>query len=374
VGSAVPLVLLAGLVGLVPASAATSAPAEDDDARAITLLRRAVLAASTLGYTGTQVLTAWRPGADTARLVHVEQWPDGRRVETLRDADVGGSSSGVRSITLGPADTDLSLRSLDVLVAGYDLSVAPGDRVAGRAATLVTARRGDVVAARLWLDDASGLLLRQEVNDARGNVRRMFCFVDLRLGAPAESPGSSGATPDAGPAAGDAAPPRPRTVSGALVRVARVPAQRTAWRGAASAAERQSWCDAVDCPGAFAAGYRLIDASRGSAGGSPVLQLVYGDGLSSISVFVQSGRLDPGRLRGFRAETWDGAAVYVGDGWPTRLAWQGGSLVLTAVGDAPVGDLQGAVAAFPHDPPEADGVVAALGRGMRSVLEWLQGN
>jgi hypothetical protein len=345
VGSAVPLVLLAGLVGLVPASAATGTQPEDDDALALALLRRAVLAASSLGYSGTQVLTSWRPGADTARLVHVEQWPDGRRVETLRDADVGGSSSGVRSVALGPADTDLSLR------------------------------RGDVVAARLWLDDASGLLLRQEVNDAAGNVRRMFCFVDLRVGAPPASPGSAGAPSGrSSSGASDATPPRPRTVSGALVRVARVPAQRTAWHGATSAAERQSWCDSVGCPGVLPAGYRLLDARRGSAGGAPVLQLVYGDGLSSISVFVQSGRLDPDNLRGFRADTWDGAAVHVGDGWPARLTWQGGSRVFTAVSDAPLTDLRGTVASFPHDRPEADGVAAALGRGMRSVLEWLQGD
>jgi negative regulator of sigma E activity len=375
VGSAVPLVLLAGLVGLVPASAATGAPPEDDDARAIPLLRRAVLAASSLGYTGTQVLTSWRPGADTARLVHVEQWPDGRRVETLRDADVGGASSGVRSITLRPSDTDLSLRALDVLAAAYHLSVAPGDRVAGRPATLVTARRGDVVAARLWLDDASGLLLRQEVNDARGNVRRMFCFVDLRLGPPSESPGSGSASPGTSVSgASDVSTPRPRTVSGALVHVARVPAQRTAWRGAASPGERQAWCDSVGCPGTLPTGYRLLDARRGSANGSPVLQLVYGDGLSSISVFVQSGRLDPDHLTGFRAHTWDGAAVFVGEGWPTRLTWQGGSRVFTAVSDAALTDLHGTVAAFPHDPPEADGVVATIGRGMRSVLEWLQGD
>jgi negative regulator of sigma E activity len=375
VGSAVPLVLLAGLVGLVPASAATGTQPEDDDALALALLRRAVLAASSLGYSGTQVLTSWRPGADTARLVHVEQWPDGRRVETLRDADVGGSSSGVRSVALGPADTDLSLRALDVLAAGYDLSVAAGERVAGRPATLVTARRGDVVAARLWLDDASGLLLRQEVNDAAGNVRRMFCFVDLRVGAPPASPGSAGAPSGrSSSGASDATPPRPRTVSGALVRVARVPAQRTAWHGATSAAERQSWCDSVGCPGVLPAGYRLLDARRGSAGGAPVLQLVYGDGLSSISVFVQSGRLDPDNLRGFRADTWDGAAVHVGDGWPARLTWQGGSRVFTAVSDAPLTDLRGTVASFPHDRPEADGVAAALGRGMRSVLEWLQGD
>ena len=374
VGSAVPLVLLIGLVGLVPASAATKAPAEDDDARAITLLRRAVLASTSLGYTGTQVVTSWRPGADTARLVHVQQWPDGRRVETLRDAAVGGASSGVRSLAPTQADTELSLRALDVLAAGYRLTIAAGDRVAGRAATLVTARRGDVVAARLWLDDASGLLLRQEVNDARGNVRRMFCFVDLRLGAPAESPVPEAAG-SSSPASGADATPRQRAVPGnTLVHVARVPAQRTAWRRAASANERQSWCDSVGCPGALPAGFRLLDARRGPAGGSPVLQLVYGDGLSSISVFVQNGRLDPDRLRGFRADTWDGAVVYVGEGWPARLTWEGGSRVFTAVGDAAPAELRGAVARFPHDAPEADGVVAALGRCMHSVLEWLQGD
>jgi hypothetical protein len=376
VGSAVPLVLLIGLVGLVPVSAASAAPVRsgaspsDDDARAVALLRRAVVATSSLAYSGTQVVTSWRPEGATARLVLVEQWPGGRRVETLRDtADAG--SAVVRRVTLHGADTALSLRSLEILADGYRLTVTGGERAAGRAATLVSAHRGDVVAARMWVDDASGLLLRQEVNDSLGNVRRMFCLLDVRLGTPAGPPpdaGGSGAASDAAPPAGS------RRVSGALVRVARAPAAPAAWRSAASDAERRSWCAMIGCPAELPAGFRLLDARRGSAGGSSVLQLVYGDGLSSISVFAQNGHLDAEHLRGYTVDTWDGVPVYVGTGSPTRVTWQGGARVFTAMGDAAQGDLRAAVAALPHESAEPDGAFAAFGRGLRSVLEWLQGD
>jgi sigma-E factor negative regulatory protein RseB len=389
VGSAVPLVLLIGLVGFVPSAAATAAPAEEDDTRALLLLRRAVVAATSLGYSGTQVVTSWRPDGDTARLVDVRQWPDGRRVETLRDAadavapagaagaseSSGSASSASRTISAsrGAAERALSLRALDVLAASYELRVSGRSWVAGRVATLVTALRGDAVAARLWVDDRTGLLLRQEINDAAGNVRRMFAFIEVRPGSPEV------AAPFTLPAdrrIPDAGPPRARAVNGAFVRE-QPPRQSPVpgWQRATSDSQRQGWCAGVECPDTLPAGFRLLDVRRGTAAGAPVVQLVYSDGLSSISVFQQPGRLDPEKLTGFRADTWDGARVYVGEGWPLRLTWQGGQRVFTAVSDAEAPDLHAAISTFPQERTETDdGAFTAIGRGMRSVLEWLQGD
>ena len=368
VGSAVPLVLLIGLVGFVPSAAAAAAPVEDDDTRALLLLRRAVVAASSLGYSGTQVVMSWRPDGDSARLVDVRQWADGRRVETLRDAaDVvapagasgstgasASSASRTAGVSRGAAERALSLRALDVLAASYQLRVTGRSWVAGRVATMVTVLRGDAVAARLWVDDRTGLLLRQEVNDAAGNVRRMFAFIEIRPGAPdalAVAPSALTADrriPDAGPS-------RARAVTGAFVHTP--PLQRSqapAWQRAASDSQRQGWCASVECPDALPAGFRLLDVRRGAAAGTPVVQLVYSDGLSSISVFQQPGRLDPEQLAGFRADTWDGARVYVGEGWPLRLTWQGGHRVFTAVSDAATPDVHAAISTFPQERTETE--------------------
>ena len=390
VGSAVPLVLLIGLVGFVPSAAASAAPVEDDDTRALLLLRRAVVAATSLGYSGTQVVMSWRPDGDSARLVDVRQWADGRRVETLRDAadalapagaaGASGSSTSPASRTTsasrGAAEQALSLRALDVLAASYQLRVTGRSWVAGRVATVVTVLRGDAVAARLWVDDRTGLLLRQEVNDAAGNVRRMFAFIEMRPG----SPDATVAVPSALTAdrrIPDAGPSRARAVTGAFVRTPPLlqRSQPSAWQRAASDSQRRGWCASVECPDALPAGYRLLDVRRGAAAGAPVVQLVYSDGLSSISVFQQPGRLDPEQLTGFRADTWDGARVYVGEGWPLRLTWQGGHRVFTAVSDAATADVHAAISTFPQERTETDGGgFAAIGRGMRSVLEWLQGD
>jgi len=391
VGSAVPLVLLIGLVGFVPSAAATTAPAEEDDARALLLLRRAVVAATSLGYSGTQVVMSWRPDGESARLVDVRQWPDGRRVETLRDAadavapagaaGAAPSRSSSTSRTVGASrgapERALALRALDVLATSYRLQVGGRAWVAGRAATTVTVLRGEAVAARLWVDDRTGLLLRQEVNDAAGNVRRMFAFIEIRPGAPG---GTAAGAPSSVPVADrripDAGPSRAHAVTGAFVHAQRVPqAAASGWQRAASDSQRRGWCASVECPAALPAGFRLLDVRRGTASGAPVVQLVYGDGLSSISVFQQSGQLDPEQLTGFRADTWDGARVYVGEGWPQRLTWQGGPRVFTAVSDAAAPDLHAAISTFPQDRTETDGgPFAAIGRGMHTVLERLQGD
>ena len=84
---------------------------------------------------------------------------------------------------------ELDERLLGLLAQHYDLAVAGEGRCVGRAAHVVEARRPGVagagaVAGRFWLDAASGLVLRREVYDARGERLRSSAFVELSVQAP----------------------------------------------------------------------------------------------------------------------------------------------------------------------------------------------
>lgn len=364
-GSAVPLLLLIGLVGFTPAPA-SAAPA-DDDQRALAILRRAVDAAASLGYTGTQVASAWPATGASTRLLEIRQWPGGRRLVRVHDPHAGTTSAGdsVSSAALG----DLSRRALMALAAAYELRVAGTGQIAGRPATTVVARRGNRDVARLWLDDATGLLLRQDVLDASGRLHRMAAFIDISPFPPSGSPGSAG---DGGqpPLANRAT----RTAS--LWRVTGPVDGGAAAPTAMSLTQLSGLCRSTTCPRELPGGYQLLDARRGRAGGADVLHLVYGDGLSAISVFLQHGRLDPERLGGLTTTSWAGEGVYVGKGWPVRMTWQGGPQVVTVVSDAAPADLTTAVAVLPHESAESSetGAFATLRRSLQSLLGWLGGD
>jgi hypothetical protein len=370
-GSAVPLLLLIGLVGFAPAQAA-AAPATDDDQRALAILRRAVDAAASLGYTGTQVVSAWPAGGSTTRLLEIQQWPGGRRLVSVHDPHTGGPGTGSAPATVL---TDLSLRALAALSSAYQVRVAPpagAGQVAGRPTTTVVALRGRREVARLWLDDETGLLLRQDVFDSAGRLHRMAAFIDVRLTPPPAVQAPDGrARSEAARLGGRAA-----TAATTVWRQAGGGPSAGAAPGPLSRSRLARWCSEAECPPTLPGGYQLLDARRGRAAGADVLHLVYGDGLSAISVFLQPGRLDPERLGDLKPTSWAGEDVYVGDGWPLRMTWQGGTQVVTVVSDAAAADLRAAVAALPRDPAEPTevGALATLRRGLRSVLGWMGGD
>jgi hypothetical protein len=65
---------------------------------------------------------------------------------------------------------------LGLLERNYRLSATRGTSVAGRSATLVTATRDDspLVAARWWIDDATGIVLWEETYDKSGSLDLSF--------------------------------------------------------------------------------------------------------------------------------------------------------------------------------------------------------
>ena len=161
--------------------------------------------------------------------------------------------------------------------------------------------------AVFWLDRATGLPLAREVHEGFGSAVRGSTFTAVSLSDPKALP-------------------------------RHLPVATTAvWADAATGEavatlEDQGWV----CPEAFASAVGLapFDARLAARTSSPVLHVVYTDGLRSVSVFQQ--RADPAAaladpdsavdVEGFRVHRVE--AEYPG------YSWVSGSLVFTVVGDA----------------------------------------
>jgi len=387
VGSALPLLILVGLVAFPSARTAVGLERSEPVPRAGTSsaeaapisfgttataaervpldrLRRSIRAGRDLAFTGTEIVSTWRPSGATTRVLDLVQRSGGVRTATAHDtADGEPQVTEWGSVTDGLAG--LSDRALAVLVAGYDLRTGGSGRVAGRSATVVVAARDGREVARMWLDDRTGLLLREDLLDGAGRLHRMATFVDLQVSADTT----------------DRADPLPRVPTGPLSSPVRVLNRSTPtpshvgdpWSDVVSPAELSSMrADGWPCPTQLPAGFVLLDARRAEvAGGRSAVHLTYGDGLSAISVFLQRGRLDDARIPGLTRQKWGKTDVYVRDGPPEVMVWQGGSTVITVVGDATPTDLRVAVSALPRQPDP--GTLDLLQQRMGSALAWFKG-
>jgi MucB/RseB family protein len=332
----------------LPSSVPTTVATGDaKERRALTLLRRSVRVGASLGFTGTQTVTTWHDQGATSEVLDVVQRAGGGRTVTARG--VAGSADGARSIVRTPvADGSVgpASRALDALAAAWELRPATRTTVAGRDATEVVAARGAHVGARMWVDDDTGLLLRQDVLDDAGRLHRMSTYLDLRIGGPAPASPQAGSPATAG------------------------------WSHVVGPVELQRWRTAGHpCPETLPGGYRLLDVRSDQAADGPVLQLVYGDGLSAISVFLQSGTLDDDRLTGLTEVDRDAGVFWERHGWPELVVWQSGRTVITAVADAEPTDLRIALSAFPGQRSgfQERGTLGSLQDAMGSALAWFRG-
>jgi len=179
----------------------------------------------------------------------------------------------------------------------WKLRVRQGPAIVGRPTRLVeaTRRSNGTAAQKLYLDADTNLLLRRDVLDDRGRVQRSLRFLDLTVAA--------GPTLHA-----------PRGV------------------------HTQKAVPLDDVPSGYIApstvsGYQLVGRSRHPNG----VELLYSDGLFTVSVLEQRGDLDTSRLAN------GGTAVDVGGNGATRysepgadvLVWERDGTVFTCVSDAP---------------------------------------
>jgi sigma-E factor negative regulatory protein RseB len=240
------------VLGLGPAAPAQ--PAGD----AGELLNAARSASEHASYAGVLAVT-WRDHGHLHRTETYAHVADGV-------VEVGGGSSrvlsrggqrwvgapGAWSLVLG---LDTPAAAPPPVDSHWDLRTAVGPSVSGRATTLVLVvdPRTDATRARFYLDRVTGMLLRRDVLDAQGRLVREVAFDAVVPLAP------TGASLQ--PAGAQAAKPR-------LVRAvpSGYPAPRVVGRG-----------------------YRLLGRYRQPDGS---VQLYYGDGLFTLSLFEQRGTVD----------------------------------------------------------------------------------
>ncbi|MET0628387.1 MAG: hypothetical protein ABW033_08015 [Acidimicrobiia bacterium] len=205
--------------------------------------------------------------------------------------------------------------------AQWHLTLRP-TTVEDRAATMVVASRADGTAAqRLVIDDATHLLLERQVVARDGTVERAFRFVSLDLD-PAIAAAGLATTPS--------------TPSRTAKAINDVP-------------------DGYHAPERSGAGAVLVSTAAHDGG----IQLVYTDGLFSLSVLEQRGELDWDALpAGGTDTTVDGArARSYTQPMGNVVVWERDGVVFTCASDAPDDVLRASIAGLRAEPSTAEQVV-----------------
>jgi sigma-E factor negative regulatory protein RseB len=336
------LLLVAGagtLLAGAPTQAAIGASPEPtpsgtaaSESRAIALLTAASRAARTRSYTGMQYVSTWREGRASSSIADVSHTAAEGSVVSVRPTAAGDVDPSVTPTT------DLDPRLLRLLAAHYALSFVGTSTCAGRPVQVVEARQpGDgVVAGRFWIDAASALVLRRETFDRAGRLVRSSAFTTVTVGSP-------------------------------ILAVAPAAVSDRLDTDGIDALRRDGW----QIPSALAGDLELFDARMRTHSGERVLHLSYSDGLVTLSLFAQRGRLGAARMPGFSREKVSGSAVWVQSSSPERVVWGGGGRVFTLLSDAPPEAVRAAVTVLPHEKAAKSGLLARLGRGLARLGSWL---
>lgn len=220
------------------------------------------------------------------------------------------------------------------LGAAVELDTGPATPIA------LHERDGAVLRETLYADGATGLIVRRETYGLDGLPRRTVAYT--RLEAVEQ-------------------PPTMPQASGRQVRHHRVTA---ADAGALRA-------DGFVVPASLPRGYELTTAITIPEAHVPTLHLIYGDGLYTMSVFQQRGRMKAAATDGATGiRTVDGGAVWRWAGSePRRVVWNGDGATFTALTDMPTDELLATLTGLPTDPPRS--TLSRLDRGLRKLLPWM---
>ena len=147
-------------------------------------MERAVRSQNAVSFSGRQSFFTTRDGQTLSAEIAVEaRSGQGTRVRVLSQTGeelVHGFRPKVVSSRV--VDNDL----LDLLARNYTLTGVGGSNVAGRSATEISAWSAGQRAARWWLDDATGIVLWQELYDRNGAVALSFGFTSVSVKPSAE--------------------------------------------------------------------------------------------------------------------------------------------------------------------------------------------
>ena len=207
-------------------------------------------------------------GVKRIRLVHL----NGARREVIRRGDhvvrmvpLNDETLRIgRGTPVGPWGRSFAPR-FQAAEKHYRIHIDGEDRIAGRRAVHIMLRPWDEnrFGHRLWLDHDTGLLLRSELHDARGENLEEFQFASLVIG---EGISESALEPEPG----EGWVHEPLTDQGAEARAPDVPIQ---WHA--------GWV-----PDGFVMADAEVSDLRGS--GDPAVAMMWSDGVAVFHVFVES--------------------------------------------------------------------------------------
>jgi sigma-E factor negative regulatory protein RseB len=303
--------LLAGVAGLLVLSGAARADAVHD------WLNRAAAAAKQLNYSGIYVYHQ-SEHVEVLRVLHrIDAAGEQEKVEVLDGAprqflrinnDVYCHLQDGKSVRLErntarrffPALLPIEPASL---LDYYDAKLGATERVAGRPCQVVTLepRDGYRYGFALWLDKQTGLPLKSHIVNGHGNVVSMFVFSEIQIGK----------APDIQLFRNDLKGKRIQNAS------LDVPAD-VDWN--------------VTPPPGFAQVQKAVRPLPGKA--MPVTHLVFSDGLSVLSLFVEPADPKVQRLRGLSAEGAIGAYGREVDGYTVTTMGEVPNLALIETGNS----------------------------------------
>ncbi len=274
-GAAIGLALLGGVAG------ALAQPAPLSLADALPWLGRIQHAAANSSYHGTLMFSAGGV-MSSSRVTHI---CDGHqryeRIEVLDGRARLQYRHNEQMLTLWPASKLARIEQRDPVaefpalpasavphaLESYELSLLARDRIAGHEADVLMFKPHDKhrFAQRLWADRSTGLLLRNDVIGPGGEVLETSAFTDLQIG------GKSSPEAVLGPM---------RRLEG--YRVQRPQAER-------AQIEAEGWTLLRQVPGftLTSCTKRPLDAGTEAGAPVPVLQSVFSDGLTHVSVFIE---------------------------------------------------------------------------------------
>lgn len=324
--------------------AAPAHPVQLTVAEAAAVLDRAVQANGQVNHRGEAKVTLGQRGQRIVVDVDVVAQAGQGTQLTVRGANATVLNQGFLPLDSTSTRMPSNAGSSD-LVSGLSLTGTSGASVAGRAATQVTAAGAGGAQRSWWIDDRTGLLLWQSSSDSAGEV--------------ISSAGFTSVTTSAQPFLAHLAPRLtvPLTTSSLTL-------------GSAPSLARTGWF----CPGRLD-GLELVrlrtDTQQTSdpAAAPGVVQTVYTDGVSVISVMQQRGRLAE-ELPGFR----DTGGVWLRDTGGLRVAaWQSGDMVITAITDGTADLLTHSLAQLPPVEHPADSKIDRVRAGWARIHHLVMG-
>lgn len=330
--------------------AATSEPVDvaGGEPAGIEVLERVVEASRRAAYEGRVVLASFTERGPAVSEIGITQGVDGELRVTRGETWELGRVAGEGYLRSSP-DTLLRLSGvertpfdLERLLRKYaprlrderDLETGPAMLVD------LTERETGVRRERLYVDEETGLVVRRETFDSEGGPVRVMAFTRLDPR--------------------DTEVVRPDGEGLEVERRALAPVDREALRD-------EGFVIREDLP----AGFVLVEGHEVEDASVPTLLLIYSDGLYSLSLYQQQGRLATSAVDGaVRLTTDDGGNVWRWPGSePRRVVWTGDRLTFTALTDAPTDELLTAVSGLPTS--GSGSILDRLSRGLSRVGEWL---